>query len=185
MLSLCWRYFSLLGASWALLGLSRALLGCLLAFLAVFFAFESAPGSILKGFGAFRESFWSLQPLFFERFERMWACFSHKLQICKNLGKTQVFVMFYAHDARCEQEQNDKKSFLRQVELRFPRRSCAKLGLGLAGLYFGGVWDALGHSLGVTWPALGRSWAALDPSWTLLGCLLDASWALLDVSWLI
>ena len=79
--------------------------------------------------------------------------------------------MFYAHDARCEQEQNDKKSFLRQGELRFPRRSCAKLGLGLAGLYFGGVWDALGRSLGVTWSALGRSWAALDPSWALLGSL--------------
>ena len=90
--------------------------------------------------------------------------------------------MFYAHDACCEQERNDRKSFLRPVELRFPRRSCAKLGLGLVRLHFGGVWDALGRLLGATWPALGHSWPALGPSWSSLGYLLAASWALLGVS---
>ena len=79
--------------------------------------------------------------------------------------------MFYAHDACCEQERNDRKSFLRPVELRFPRRSCAKLGLGLVRLHFGGVWDALGRLLDVTWPALGDSWTALGPSWARLGGL--------------
>ena len=56
------------------------------------------------------------------------------------------------------------------MELSFPRRSCAKFGLGLAGLYFGGVWDALGR----LWRAHGRlleaSWALLGRSWATLGC---------------
>ena len=53
--------------------------------------------------------------------------------------------MLYAHDACCKQEQNDRKSFLGPVQLRFPRRSHAKLGLGLVRLHFGGVLDALGR----------------------------------------
>ena len=90
--------------------------------------------------------------------------------------------MFYAHDACCEQEQNNRKSFLGLVQLRFPRRSCAKLGLGLVRLHFGGVWDALGRLLGATWPALEHSWPALGRSWATVGSLLAASWALLGVS---
>ena len=171
-----------MGASWALLGLSCAFLGCLLAFLAGFVAFGTAPGLILEGLGPFRECFWSLRPSFFQCFARMRACFSHWRRICKNLGKTYAFSMFYAHDACCEQEQNDRKSFPGPVQLCFPRRSCAKLGLGLVRLHFGGVWDALGGLLDVTWPALGDSWAALGPSWAPLGSLLAASWALLGVS---
>ena len=89
--------------------------------------------------------------------------------------------MFYAHDACCEQEQNDRKSFLGPVQLCFPRRSCAKLGLGLVRLHFGGVWDALARLLGVTWPALEHSWTALGRSWASVGSLLVASWALLGV----
>ena len=87
--------------------------------------------------------------------------------------------MFYAHDACCEQEQNDRKSFLGPVQLRFPRRSCAKLGLGLVRLHFGGVWDALGRLLDVTWPAWGTLGRLLVP----LGRLLGPSWPLPGRSW--
>ena len=78
--------------------------------------------------------------------------------------------MFYAHDARCEQKQNDRKSFLWPVELSFPRGSCAKLSLGLAGLHFG-------RDLGTSWALLGRLWDSLGRLLVPLGRFLGVSWA--------
>ena len=80
--------------------------------------------------------------------------------------------MFYAHDACCEQKQNDRKSFLGPVQLRFPRRSCAKLGLGLVRLHFGEVWDALGGYLASFGALLAGSWSLLAASWVSLGHFL-------------
>ena len=84
--------------------------------------------------------------------------------------------MFYAHDARCEQKQNDRKSFLRPVELSFPQRSCAKLSLGLAGLHCGGV-------LGSSWGLLGRLWDTLGRLLVPLSRFLGVSWTLPGHSW--
>ena len=75
--------------------------------------------------------------------------------------------MFYTHDARCEQKQNNRKSFLWPVELSFPRGSCAKLSLGAAGLHFG-------RDLGTSWALLGRLWDSLGRLVVPLGRFLGA-----------
>ena len=172
MLEPCWRYFSLLGASWA----HFARLAAFVASLGRFFGVLARSGldftGVRVGLGRV------LEPPG-PRFSRFCAACALALSDCSECNKTTVLLgrnTIRKHRAQREKLQKIapgafRTSLLRTVAAKTRLGACRARfwrGLGASRACLGRVWGALGQLLSSFGTLLGVTWAPFSVCWALL-----------------